>query len=220
MAESSLQEKLAYDPLDATKVWPEEDYPYIEVGKMTLNENPRNWFSQNEQLAFSPSNVVPGACCDSYVLCTAVLLVPISQLNLCSTSLCGPGQPVPDFLVQYVPVFPRVGTACTCTWTACLRSHEMVKSLSSCYLFFMTPRPCIEHSNGSAGITFSDDKLLQSRLFSYADAQRYRLGVNYTELPVNVPKCPFHANQNEGAMQMNAVRFPLPQQYHGVLMEQ
>lgn len=68
MAESSLQEKLAYDPLDATKVWPEEDYPYIEVGKMTLNENPRNWFSQNEQLAFSPSNVVPGARCNRCAL--------------------------------------------------------------------------------------------------------------------------------------------------------
>jgi catalase len=53
-----------------------------------------------------------------------------------------------------------------------------------------------------AGITFSDDKLLQTRVFSYADAQRYRLGVNYQELPINKPKCPFHANEYDGAMQM------------------
>lgn len=47
------------------------------------------------------------------------------------------------------------------------------------------------------GIGFSPDKMLQARLFSYGDAQRYRLGVNYWQIPVNYPKavgnfCPFH----------------------------
>ena len=41
------------------------------------------------------------------------------------------------------------------------------------------------------GIGFSPDKMLQGRLFSYGDAQRYRLGVNYHLIPVNKSKCPF-----------------------------
>jgi len=43
-------------------------------------------------------------------------------------------------------------------------------------------------SNKVPGISFSPDKMLQGRLFSYADAHRYRLGVNYQSLPVNRPK--------------------------------
>ncbi|MFH0759475.1 MAG: catalase [Bacteroidota bacterium] len=41
------------------------------------------------------------------------------------------------------------------------------------------------------GIGFSPDKMLQGRLFSYGDAQRYRLGVNHHEIPVNKSRCPF-----------------------------
>jgi catalase len=52
------------------------------------------------------------------------------------------------------------------------------------------------------GIGFSPDKMLQGRLFSYGDAQRYRLGVNHGHLPVNRPKCPFHNYHRDGAMQM------------------
>ncbi|WP_125153469.1 catalase [Clostridium rectalis] len=51
---------LLFDPLDATKVWPEDKFPLIEVGKMTLNENPKNFFGEIEQVAFCPSNIVPG----------------------------------------------------------------------------------------------------------------------------------------------------------------
>jgi len=51
-----------------------------------------------------------------------------------------------------------------------------------------------------AGIDFSNDKLLQTRVFSYTDTQRYRLGVNYQMLPVNQPKCPFHNNHIDGQM--------------------
>jgi len=51
------------------------------------------------------------------------------------------------------------------------------------------------------GIGFSPDKLLQGRLLSYPDAQRYRLGVNYEHIPVN--KCPYAVNnyQRDGLMQ-------------------
>lgn len=50
------------------------------------------------------------------------------------------------------------------------------------------------------GIGFSPDRMLQGRLFSYGDAQRYRLGVNYHQIPVNAPKCPYHAYHRDGSM--------------------
>jgi len=103
------EDKYDFDPLDPTKTWPEDQFPLQPVGRMVLNQNPDNFFAENEQLAFCPSLVVPG-------------------------------------------------------------------------------------------ITYSDDKLLQSRLFSYADTQRYRLGPNYLMLPANAPKCPFHNNHHEGPM--------------------
>lgn len=53
------------------------------------------------------------------------------------------------------------------------------------------------------GIGFSPDKMLQGRLFSYGDAQRYRLGVNHASIPVNAPKCPMHAYHRDGAMRVD-----------------
>jgi catalase len=53
------------------------------------------------------------------------------------------------------------------------------------------------------GIGFSPDKMLQARLFSYGDAQRYRLGVNFNQIPVNAPKCPFHSYHRDGAMRVD-----------------
>ncbi|WP_144481614.1 catalase, partial [Bacillus subtilis] len=85
-----------FDPLDPTKVWPEDRFPLIEVGTMTLNRNPKNFFAEVEQAAFTPSATVNG-------------------------------------------------------------------------------------------IEPSEDKLLQGRLFSYPDTQRYRLGANYLQIPVNCP---------------------------------
>jgi catalase len=55
-------------------------------------------------------------------------------------------------------------------------------------------------ANVVPGIGFSPDKMLQARLFSYGDAQRYRLGVNFNHIPVNAPKCPFHSYHRDGAM--------------------
>lgn len=51
------------------------------------------------------------------------------------------------------------------------------------------------------GIGYSPDRMLQGRLFSYGDTQRYRLGVNHTQLPVNAPKCPYHNTSRDGYMQ-------------------
>jgi len=48
------------NPFDLTKVWPHDDYPMIEVGKLTLNQNPTDFHSQIEQAAFEPNNMVPG----------------------------------------------------------------------------------------------------------------------------------------------------------------
>jgi catalase len=53
------------------------------------------------------------------------------------------------------------------------------------------------------GISFSPDKMLQGRLFSYGDAQRYRLGVNHGQIPVNAPRCPFHSYHRDGAMRVD-----------------
>ena len=100
------------NPFDLTKVWPHKDYPLIDVGVMELNRNPKNYFAEVEQLAFTPAAVVPG-------------------------------------------------------------------------------------------ISFSPDKMLQSRLFSYGDAQRYRLGVNHHQIPVNAPKCPFHSYHRDGTMRVD-----------------
>lgn len=102
-------EKTSYNPFDLTKVWPHDDYPLIEIGILELNRNPENYFSEIEQAAFSPSNVVPG-------------------------------------------------------------------------------------------ISFSPDKMLQARIFSYADAHRYRLGTHYESLPVNAPRCPVHTYHKDGPM--------------------
>jgi catalase len=55
-------------------------------------------------------------------------------------------------------------------------------------------------ANVVPGIGFSPDKMLQARLFSYGDTQRYRLGVNFNHIPVNAPKCPFHSYHRDGTM--------------------
>ena len=101
--------KCSFNPFDLTKVWPHGDYPMIKVGTMTLNENPKNYFAQVEQAAFSPSNIVPG-------------------------------------------------------------------------------------------ISYSPDKMLQARIFSYPDAQRYRVGTHYEMLPVNRPIVEVNTYNLDGSM--------------------
>ena len=100
---------LDFDPLDATRIWPEEVYPFMPVGKMVLDKNPVNYFAEIEQAAFSPVSLVPG-------------------------------------------------------------------------------------------IEPSADKILQGRLFSYADTQRHRLGPNYFRIPVNRVRSPVNTPHSDGAM--------------------
>lgn len=101
--------ELDFDPLDDTKLWPREQFPWLPVGKMTLNRNPENYFAEVEQVAFG----------------TGVLV---------------------------------------------------------------------------DGLDFSDDKMLQGRTFSYSDTQRYRVGANYLQLPINAPRCAVATNQRDGQM--------------------
>jgi catalase len=68
-------------------------------------------------------------------------------------------------------------------------------------------------SNVVPGIGFSPDKMLQARIFSYADAHRYRLGTHYEALPVNAPRCPVHHYHKDGAMRFTP-NMPSPDAYY------
>lgn len=59
------------------------------------------------------------------------------------------------------------------------------------------------------GIELSNDKLLQGRAFSYPDTQRYRLGANYLQIPVNCPHAVVRNNQRDGAMTVKADPNPI-----------
>lgn len=109
--------ELDFDPLDDTKLWPEDQFPWLPVGRMVLNKNPENYFNEVEQAAFG----------------TGVLV---------------------------------------------------------------------------DGLDFSDDKMLQGRTFSYSDTQRYRVGPNYLQLPINAPKKPVATNQEGGQMSYRIDRSP------------
>ncbi|QKZ07705.1 catalase [Pseudomonas eucalypticola] len=96
-----------FDPLDATKIWP--NVPEQKIGQMTLNKNVDNYFQETEQVAMAPANVVPG-------------------------------------------------------------------------------------------IEPSEDRLLQGRVFSYADTQMYRLGANGLSLPINRPRVAVNNGNQDGAL--------------------
>lgn len=66
-----------------------------------------------------------------------------------------------------------------------------------------------EPNNLVPGIGVSPDKMLLGRIFSYADAHRARLGVNYKQIPVNAPKCPVHSYSKDGAMRVQNVSDPV-----------
>lgn len=59
-------------------------------------------------------------------------------------------------------------------------------------------------SNLVPGISVSPDKMLQNRLINYADAQRYRVGVNHHQIPVNKPRCPVMSNHRDGEGRVDA----------------
>ena len=58
--EEAEEPNFDFDILDATKIWPEDLIPVRRVGKMTLNRNPDNYFTETEQVAFMTTNIVPG----------------------------------------------------------------------------------------------------------------------------------------------------------------
>ena len=66
-----------------------------------------------------------------------------------------------------------------------------------------------EPNNLIPGIALSPDKMLLARGFSYADAHRARLGVNYKQIPVNSPRVPVHSYSKDGAMRINNVSDPV-----------
>lgn len=112
-------QKFRWNIFDLTKVWPQKDVPLRPFGKLTLNQNVQNYFAEIEQVAFSPSHLVPG-------------------------------------------------------------------------------------------VEPSADPVLQSRLFSYPDTHRHRLGVNYQQIPVNQPLNGFNPFQRDGAMTVNGNYGSLP----------
>jgi catalase len=80
---------------------------------------------------------------------------------------------------------------------------KMVLNRNPDNFFAETEQVAFKPSNVVTGIDFSDDPLLQGRIFSYHDTQLHRLGSpNFTHLPINRSLCPFHNNQQDGRMQM------------------
>jgi catalase len=74
-----------------------------------------------------------------------------------------------------------------------------------------------EPNNLVPGIGLSPDKMLLARGFSYADAHRARLGVNYKQIPVNSPQAPVHSYSKDGVMRTVNVTDPVyaPNSYGG-----
>jgi len=65
-------------------------------------------------------------------------------------------------------------------------------------------------SNMIPGVGLSPDRMLQGRVFAYADAHRYRVGTNFQQLPVNAPLSPVNNYQRDGAMRFGSNGGPLP----------
>jgi catalase len=81
---------------------------------------------------------------------------------------------------------------------------KMVLNRNPDNFFAETEQVAFKPSNVVSGIDFSNDPMLQSRLFSYSDTQMHRLGsANHTDLPINRPVCPVSNNQRDGVMQTN-----------------
>jgi len=80
---------------------------------------------------------------------------------------------------------------------------ELVLDRNPENVFAEVEQAAFSPANVVPGIGFSPDRMLQARLFSYGDAQRYRLGVNHYQIPVNAPQCPVHMFHRDGAMRVD-----------------
>lgn len=77
--------RVPFNPFDLTKIWPQEQYPLIPVGKMVLDRNPSNYFAEVEQIAFSPSNLVPGIEPSPDKMLQGIMNISHSQRFMCRT---------------------------------------------------------------------------------------------------------------------------------------
>jgi catalase len=77
------------------------------------------------------------------------------------------------------------------------RVGKMVLNRNPDNYFAETEQAAFHLGHVVPGIDFSNDPLLQGRLFSYLDTQLKRVGPNFAELPINRPVCPFHNNQRD-----------------------
>ncbi len=80
--------------------------------------------------------------------------------------------------------------------------------------FAQVEQAAFSPSNVVRGISFSPDKMLQARIFSYADAHRHRLGTHYEALPVNRPKSPVHTYHKDGLMRFMEDKNDWPDAYY------
>lgn len=69
--------------------------------------------------------------------------------------------------------------------------------------FAEVEQAAFEPGNMPQGLGASPDKMLQARLLSYPDAHRYRIGINYSQLPVNKPRCPVNTYNRDGHMRFD-----------------
>ncbi|ALX49134.1 catalase [Lentibacillus amyloliquefaciens] len=80
---------------------------------------------------------------------------------------------------------------------------KMVLNRNPENFFADVEQAALSPANLVPGIETSPDKMLQGRLFSYSDTQRYRLGVNHQQIPVNRPKAEVNHYQRDGYMAVN-----------------
>ena len=96
-------ERLEFNPCDPTKLWPEERFPVIVAGTLTLDENPQDYFSQVEQAAFTPGSLSPGIeLSEDRLLAGAVFAAPDSARHRIGGNYAQ--------LIINRPVYPPVNT--------------------------------------------------------------------------------------------------------------
>ena len=109
---------------------------------------------------------------------------------------------------------PRCGRTAT---IRCSRSARLTLNRNVTDYHTEMEQAAFEPNNLVAGTGLSPDKMLLARGFSYSDAHRARLGVNYRQIPVNAPKSPVHTYSKDGAMRVQNVSDPVyaPNSYGG-----
>jgi hypothetical protein len=129
----------------------------------------------------------------------------ISEIHPYSLGVLGKtGSPVARKIVQRADLLIVIGSSFSEQTSIPLDKDIVQIDLNPIHLSKITPVKLLV-----PGIEFSADKLLQGRTFSYADTQRYRLGTNYLQLPINHPLVPVNNNQRDGAMQHGSFTGPV-----------